>query len=174
MGKQHILIVLGTAREQRRSELVAKYVYNIAKSVSTEVELFDVKDHLHSATIPPWEDSPLTKIWKQKVEQSNVLIIVTPEYNHSIPGELKLLLDSALDEYKRKKVGIVGVSNGAYGGIRAIEVLKLILITLEMNVEKYTVNFSNVLELFDETGAIIDEAYEPRIKTLIEKLTSSN
>lgn len=55
------------------------------------------------------------------------LVIVSPEYNHGYPGEMKLMLDQLYKEYNRKPVGICGVSSGALGGARMVEQLRLIL-----------------------------------------------
>ncbi|MEO8085918.1 MAG: NAD(P)H-dependent oxidoreductase [Bacteroidota bacterium] len=59
-------------------------------------------------------------------------ILVTAEYNHSIPPALKNFLDHFLKEYAFKACGIVSYSDGAYGGVRAAEHLRLVCTNLKM------------------------------------------
>ena len=59
--------------------------------------------------------------FSEKMAMADALVIVTPEYNHSFPGLLKHILDSCLKEYIHKAAGIVGVSAGPFGGVRAIQ-----------------------------------------------------
>jgi NAD(P)H-dependent FMN reductase len=59
-------------------------------------------------------------------------ILVTAEYNHSIPPALSNLLDHFGDEFKYKACGIVSYSNGAIGGARCTEHLRLLCATLGM------------------------------------------
>src|SRR5579863_1551156 len=53
-------------------------------------------------------------------------VIVTPEYNHGYPGTLKNVLDHVFDEWNRKPFALVG-AGGIYGGVRAIDGLRLVL-----------------------------------------------
>jgi NAD(P)H-dependent FMN reductase len=60
-------------------------------------------------------------VFSERMTMADALVIVTPEYNHSFPGLLKHVLDSCLKEYIHKAAGIVGVSAGPFGGVRAIQ-----------------------------------------------------
>jgi NAD(P)H-dependent FMN reductase len=59
-------------------------------------------------------------------------IIVTAEYNHGIPPALKNMLDHYGAEFTKKACGIVSYSNGAIGGARSAEQLRLVCATLGM------------------------------------------
>ena len=109
--KKFIPIILGTARAGRQSEKVAKAVYALLQNrEDMEVKLIDVKDYIHGQTIPPWEKNDITKPWREIVARADGFFIVTPEYNHGYPGELKMLLDQELEAYFGKKVVVCGVS----------------------------------------------------------------
>jgi NAD(P)H-dependent FMN reductase len=54
------------------------------------------------------------------------------EYNHSYPGELKMLLDMLFSQYAHKPVGICGVSSGAWGGTRMVEQLRLVCLAFHL------------------------------------------
>src|SRR5262245_58802077 len=117
--KLSIPVILGTARSGRESEKVAKFVHEFAVQHGFLTELVDVRDYLQSFT----EEKELTA-WKEKATAADGFIIVSPEYNHGYPGELKMFLDSAYVEYNHKPLGIVGVSDGMAGGIRMAEQLR--------------------------------------------------
>ncbi len=110
-----IPILLGTARKGRKSEAVAKKLVELVEALGHETELVDVRAAALSAT-DDTGTSESAKHWKSIVERCKGFIIVTPEYNHGYPGELKLFLDQLYKEYANKVVRIVSVSNGLWGG----------------------------------------------------------
>lgn len=165
-----IPIILGTAREGRFSEKVANYVLSLAKASGIESELLDVRDFRLTSTDNSGE-IPLAKILAEKIVSADSLIIVMPEYNHTYPGELKMMLDLLYEEYFGKKVGLCGVSMGPLGGARGVQALKLTTLALGMHPVLETVYFSNVQQLFDEKGKIKDTSYEKRVKGLISALS---
>src|SRR5256714_4783238 len=88
------------------------------------------------------------------IERCDLLIIVTPEYNHSFPGLLKHALDMNLKEYIHKAVGMCGVSAGSIGGARVIENLLPVMRELGLVTIFEDVNFGSVGKLFDESGKL--------------------
>jgi NAD(P)H-dependent FMN reductase len=109
-----IPIILGTARVGRQSEKAAKFMLQEMVKAGVESELIDVRDHRITATdkkLP--ESEALAKI----IIKADALIVVSPEYNHGYPGELKMMLDMLYDEYFHKPVGFCGVSIGIFGGV---------------------------------------------------------
>lgn len=173
-NKFNIPVLLGTARSGRASEDVAHFVcQKLSENKNIVSELIDVKDHLYTITTPPWgeggADKSKTK-WKEIMEHADALVIVTPEYNHSYPGELKLLLDSLYEEYEKKPVGVCGVSAGGLGGARVALHIKQVLIELKMIPARNSVYFSNVKDLFNESGTIKDTSYGERVGTMLEEI----
>ncbi len=148
MNKKHkILVVLGTARDGNFSEKVAEFVFDLLKKrEKLEVELVYVKDFLFGKTIEDPTKDPKTDDWKHRVLSSKAIVIVSPEYNHSFPGELKILLDALYEEYENKPVLVIGVSSGALGGSRMVESLKPVLVELGFNVLRKSEYFSNIQE----------------------------
>ena len=175
MNTFFIPVLLGTGRVDRASERVAKFVHSeVKKNSSIETELVDVKEFGYTVTIPPWgaggADEKSTQ-WKEVMTRADGLIIVTPEYNHGYPGELKLLLDSLYAEYEKKPVLLCGVSGGGLGGARVVDHIKQVLIELKMVPIHSALYFSNAGKLFDEKGAIKDETYAKRVSdSLVELL----
>lgn len=165
----YIPIILGTAREGRQSEKVARFILEEVEKTGLESEILDVKDYRIQATDDSGE-TPLAKKLAEKVIAADGFIIVSPEYNHSFPGEMKMMLDMLYKEYARKPVGICGVSGGGMGGVRGVEQLRLFCITFRMVPICEALYFSNVKELFDEKGAIKEEKYYKRTKKFLEEL----
>ncbi len=93
--------------------------------------------------------------------------MVSPEYNHGYPGELKMMLDMLYEEYFGKPVGICGVSSGVFGGARMIEHLVATCVRFHMLPTGQVLYFPRVQELFDESGAIKKEAYHRRAKKFL-------
>jgi NAD(P)H-dependent FMN reductase len=173
-----IPVILATARENRNSEPVAEFVVDyLRQSSDVSVELVDVRDYLFGQTYESWnehEDVPEIADWKDTAEDADGFIIVTPEYNHGYPGELKILLDSALEEYFDKPVGLVGVSAGGFGGARVVDHIKPVLTELGMSIMGNAAYVSNVGDKLDESGTITPDAregLEGQIDDVVKELT---
>ncbi|GMQ95336.1 MAG: NAD(P)H-dependent oxidoreductase [Patescibacteria group bacterium] len=168
--KIYVPIILGTARKERESEKVARFVMEEAKEFGFDAELIDVRDYRWGETIPTWaEDTTATKRWRDIAERADGFIIVVPEYNHGYPGELKILLDGAYKEYAKKPVGLCGVSSGLVGGARVVDHLKQVLVELSMVPLRNALYFPSVGDIFDD-GVLKDEAYKERTKPMFEEL----
>jgi NAD(P)H-dependent FMN reductase len=124
-------IILGSTRPNRNGEQVATWVQGIAgQRGDADYELVDLRDyplpHLDEslpASTGQYQNEH-TRQWAAKVASFDGYVIVTPEYNHSIPGVLKNALDYLYTEWQDKAVGFV--SYGAVGGARAVEHLRQI------------------------------------------------
>ncbi|MDD5074175.1 MAG: NAD(P)H-dependent oxidoreductase [Candidatus Shapirobacteria bacterium] len=171
MSTVFIPLLLGTAREGRESEKVARFVYEIVQErPDIETEFIDVRDYRLTATIPSWVDTEEALRWRDTMRRADGLIIVSPEYNHGYPGELKLVLDQAYPEYNRKPLGICAVSSGMVGGARMTQVLRIAAIELQMVPVRNSVFFRQVKDLFDESGAIQDPSYNEHVTTMLDEL----
>ncbi len=169
MKKLFIPIVLGTAREGRVSEKVAHYVLKEVRELDQfETQLVDVRDFLFGKTE---EYSEASKPWQEIMARADGLIIVSPEYNRGIPGELKILIDSLDTEYAKKPVAILGVSSGKWGGSRMAEAILPTLITLGMVPISPSIPFPVAQNLFDENGKILDDSYKGKLASMVKELT---
>lgn len=164
-----IPVILGTARKERKSECVARFVHQeIAKRAGVETELIDICD-IKLRTDDAGETIKDPK-FSATVERADGLIIVAPEYNHGYPGMLKHVLDSNLKEYIHKAVGICGVSAGPFGGARVIENLLPVMRELGLVTIFWDGNFSSVQKVFDEDGNLVEQAYIKRIDKFLKEL----
>jgi NAD(P)H-dependent FMN reductase len=164
-----IPVILGTPRQGRMSEYVAKFlVGEVAKRNGVETELIDVRDIALSTTDEG--ESIKDARFSATVMRADALIIVTPEYNHGYPGMLKHLLDTNLKEYIHKAVGICGVSAGGFGGTRVIQNLLPVMRELGLVTIFWDGNFSNVHKLFDASGTLLDQSYIQRTDKFLQEL----
>jgi NAD(P)H-dependent FMN reductase len=172
MASEHPLfipVILGTARQGRLSEHVARFVHaEIAKHPNVETEMIDVRD-LDLANDDAGEQVKDPR-FSATVNRADALVIVAPEYNHGYPGLLKHALDSNLKEYIHKAVGICGVSAGPFGGARVIENLLPVMRELGLVTIFWDVNFSKVQTRFDEQGNLLDRAYISRVDKFLKEL----
>jgi len=159
-----ISIILGTGREGANSEKVSEFVLESAKNFGFEVNFIKVKDWLDKPWTGGMSEDKRNKM-SEILKNSQGFIIVSPEYNHSFPGELKLFLDEFYEEFNHKPVGICGVSRGKLGGARMVESLRLILIEFMMIPLRNAVYFSNVENFENEK-----ESYKDFLKNLFDEL----
>ncbi len=169
--KIKISLILGTAREGRQSVKVFNYIEKFL-SKRTDIELFkvDIKDFDLNKTIAPWTESEKSQKFKEIAKKSDAFILVIPEYNHSFPGEAKLLLDQAMKEYMNKPIILAGVSAGGFGGARAVESMLPVLSELGLRYIAYPLYFSNVEESFKLKEEELDDKYQDKINESLGEL----
>jgi len=167
---KNILIILGTAREGRQSEKVAKFIYNyLQQKNDVTCQLLDVADFTQSHSLGLNSQASLK--WRELIIWADAIIIASPEYNHSFPGELKLLLDSEATIYRDKVTAICGVSSGVFGGARMIEQLKLVLHTLGFKVINKNLFFAQVQDIFLADGTMYEQdKWQTRVDELLLSL----
>ena len=132
--------------------------------------------------IPPfnqdYEKEPPNAVreFKAAVLQADAILIVTPEYNYSVPGVLKNAIDSASRPYgesawNAKPVGIMGASIGMLGTARAQYHLRQMFVFLNMlPLNQPEVMIANADEKFDMDGNLKDEKTAEKIRELLQAL----
>src|SRR5712675_109734 len=127
-----IAIITGSTRPGRKSEVVARWVYDIAaKRSDAAFEVVDIAAFglpLLDEAVPPslnQYSKPHTKAWAAKIASFDAFVFVTPEYNHATSGALKNAIDFLHREWNDKAAGFVGY--GGLGGARAVEHLRLVM-----------------------------------------------
>ncbi len=136
MNKPKIAVIIGSIRPNRKGGDVGKWVYDLAtKTGQFDVELVDLKDYPLPLFDAPASDfwmpatNDVAKKWQAKLNEFDGYIIVTAEYNRSVPGALKNAIDWAYKPFIKKAVAYV--SYGSVGGARAVEHLRNIMVELQ-------------------------------------------
>lgn len=173
-----ILVILASVREGRMADRVANWIMKeVGNKETCTYELVDLKDWQL-----PYFDYPTSAVeidgnyrtekereWSKKVKEADGFLIVTPEYNHSYPAQLKSAIDLLYNEWNHKAMSFVSYGGGA-GGARAVEHLKNIASELQVVTPRSGVYIKFVWEAFNENGDIVDSNYTSALKTTIEQL----
>jgi chromate reductase len=118
-------------------------------------------------------DSPLLQpIIKEYILPADKLVIISPEYNGSFPGVLKVFFDAIHPKYFRdKKIALVGTADGRSGNLRGLDSLTNNLNYLGAQVLPFKVPVSVIMRLI-ENGELIDvptiQSLERQAENLIE------
>jgi NAD(P)H-dependent FMN reductase len=164
-----IPVILGTTRQGRMSEHVARFVTaEIAKRQNVSTQLIDIREL--SLNVEDAGEAIKDPMFSDIATRADGFVIVAPEYNHGYPGLLKHVLDSNLKEYIHKAAGIVGVSSGSFGGTRVIQNLLPVMRELGLVTIFWDGNFSSVQNAFDEQGNLTEMAYVRRIDKFLKEL----
>ncbi len=128
--------LLGSTRRMRKGAAVADWVMQAAAGRPAEYELIDLADHPlphFDEPMPPMTGrytDERTRAWSAVIDSFDAFVIVTPQYNHGIPGVLKNALDHLFAEWSGKPVGLVRY--GFVGGARALDQLRVLAGVLGM------------------------------------------
>ncbi len=165
-------LLTGTARKNRKSIYVAEKTAKVLEDEGHEVFFFDPQERevppLGSRTFVDEGESPEDiQELSQEVQESDGVIIVTPEYNHSIPGVLKTALDYLYPEYDEKPFSFITVSGGGFGGVRVLNHIHDIVLELGGFVGP-DMQVSRVGEVFSENGELLDKNYNKRFSDFVK------
>lgn len=121
-------IIVGTDRVGSNSKRVAEIVQGLYKSLGENVEIIDLQNVMKGLVATPQYGNvtdPVLKDAVEKVNTSDGLIVVAPEYNGSMPGALKYFIDHLKypDSFEGRPVCFIGLG-GMFGGLRPVEHLQ--------------------------------------------------
>jgi len=129
-----LAIIIGSTRQGRQTPKEAKWILNRAKTIDgISAQIIDLVDYplpfFNEAISPRYNPnrqlSGEVKKWSDAIRDFDAYVFVTPEYNHSVGGELKNAIDYLTDELSHKPSAIA--SHGSVGGARAAMHLREIL-----------------------------------------------
>src|SRR5258708_21519499 len=126
-ARPHILLILGSAREGRFSEVIGRWMLPILEArEDLTVEVVDLRDwklryydRPSVAAQSDYAEDELCLRWADVVAGGDGYVIISPEYNYGYPAVLKSALDAVYKEWNRKPVAFVGYggwAGGAPGG----------------------------------------------------------
>src|SRR6476660_4613263 len=170
-----ILGIAGSLREGSFNRAVLRAAQTLVPE-GTTIETFDIKGlpgfSQDDETNPPAQVVEL----KQRIRDADAILLVTPEYNYSVPGVLKNAIDWASRPYGEsawtgKPVAIMGASVGTLGTARAQYHLRQMFVFLNMYaVNQPEVMIANAAERFDADGNLTDENSRKLIQQLLQQL----
>ncbi len=168
-------VIYGSARRGRQGIKAARFVVRKLEQRGHVVTLVDSQEHrlpLLDLMFKEYEAGKAPAAMEaigEILEAADGFVIVSAEYNHSIPAALKNLLDHFQSEYLYKPSAIVTYSAGPFGGVRALINLRAILAELGTPSIPSAFPISQVHASFDDDGHPSDEIYDKRIIKFLDE-----
>lgn len=174
--KLKIAVIYGSVRTERVGIRAAKAIANSIKEMGHEATLIDPLEYklpLLDKRYSDYEKGKAPKLMEklsQILSDSDAYVIVSGEYNNSIPPALKNLLDHFYSEYQFKTSGIVTYSMGPFGGVRNLPNMRAIM--GELGAPSIGAHFPipSVHTAFDENGKPADPKYSERAAKFLKQL----
>ncbi|WP_330331364.1 NAD(P)H-dependent oxidoreductase [Streptomyces sp. NBC_00536] len=169
-----LAVIVGSTREGRFGPTVAEWFTALAaEHGGFEVDVIDVAELELPAQHPNWGTprTPALEALSERVTAADAFVVITPEYNHSYPAQLKHFLDLHTTQWHAKPVAFVSYG-GVSGGLRAVEHLRQVFAELHCVTIRDAVSFHGAWDHFAEGG----KAHDPQgaagaAKTLLDRLT---
>jgi len=131
-------VILGSVRRDRQGIKAARYIIDKLEARGDEPVLVDpcekqlpLLDRMYKE-YPKGEAPPPLEELADLFRRADGFVIVSAEYNQSVPPALKNLLDHFLEEYFWRPSAILSYSAGRFGGVRAAVALRTILSEMGM------------------------------------------
>ena len=168
-------VVYGSVRGARQGIRAARFIVRKLEARGHEVAFIDplekqlpLLDRMYKE-FGPGEAPQAMEAVAAALREADGFIIVSGEYNHSIPPALKNLLDHFQKDYHYKPSGIVTYSAGPFAGLRGLANLRAILGELGTPSIPTVFPVSQVQKAFDEHGAALDAAYDERVVRFLDE-----
>ena len=172
-----ISIIYGSVRSERQGIKVAKFLENNLRKRGIKVHFIDpleyqlpLLDKMYKEYKPGSAPEPMETL-ARLFNESDGFLIVTGEYNHSIPPALKNLLDHFQKEYYFKPSAIASYSAGSFGGVRAAVHLRIILGELGMPAISSMLPFPTIGNLFPDDLILKDKIIERSTKRFLDEFS---
>jgi NAD(P)H-dependent FMN reductase len=147
-------IISGTNRKGSNTYKISLQYQELFRQKGISANLLALED-----IDPLTDDNKFKKIEEDFLYPANKFIFISPEYNGSIPGILKLVIDEAdwKKAWKNKKAMLVGVSTGRAGNLRGMDHLTSILHHMNIHVLPNMLPLSQVDKFINGKGEITDK-----------------
>lgn len=176
MTPLHFLVIYGSVRRDRTGIKAARFLVRECEGRGHKATLIDpverplpLLDRMYKEH-PKGEAPEVLETLAGEIRSADGYIVVTGEYNHSIPPALSNLLDHFLEEYFWKPSGIACYSASGFGGVRAAMQMRAMLGELGTPSIPSLFPFPKVGESFDDDGTPHDPAYHKRAGKFLGEL----
>lgn len=173
-----VLAISGSLRRDSHNTTLLRAAAELLPSPA-ELELFD-----GLREVPPYdadddvEPAPAA-VWRlrEAIASADAVLFATPEYNSSIPGQLKNAVDWASrprgsNALLGKPVAVVGATTGSFGAVWAQAELRKVLGASGARVIDRDLPVSKADSAFDEDGRLIDHELRGRLEETLTELVS--
>jgi chromate reductase len=174
--------VLGVSGSLRADSWNTKLLRTAAELLPPGVQ-FEVYENLKA--VPPYDEdddvdpAPAAGAdFRSAIAGADGVLIATPEYNSSVPGQLKNALDwasrpLATNVARNKPVAVVGASAGAFGAVWAQAELRKVLAAMGARVVEGDVAVGHAPQRFDESGRLADDELREQFAEVVTSLVDA-
>jgi chromate reductase len=153
-----------------------------AELLPNDVEL-EIWDGLKA--VPPYDEDDDTELapaavtrLRDAIAGADALLFATPEYNSSIPGQLKNAVDwasrpIATNVLRNKPVAVIGASTGAFGAVWSQAELRKVLAATGARVADAEVAVGHAHERFDGEGRLTDDELRGQLREVGDMLLAN-
>src|ERR1700709_1794450 len=174
MATPHNVVVI--AGSLRKESFTLKIANALAKIAPATLKLEVITPHGISFFNQDLEATPPADwlAFREKLQKSDGILFITPEYNRSISGVLKNAIDVGSRPYGKssfngKPTGIVSNSPGPLGGVSAAKHLQNILPGLSGPImQQPEIYLNGVGDAFDDKGELAKDALRGVLKAYID------
>ena len=171
-----IAVLVGSVRSDRQGIRAARFVEHAFTARGHDVTVVDpvvlrlpLLDRMYKEYDKGTAPAPLEEL-ATLYRAADAFVVVSGEYNHSIPPALSNLLDHFLEEYFWRPSAIVCYSTGAFGGVRAAMQLRAMLGELGMPSIPSIFPIPRIPAALDADGRAADPAIDRRFARLAAEL----
>lgn len=175
-----ILCFAGSLRKDSFNKKLVKWACEELEKEGHDVTYFNMEDYPLPVYNQDIEKVPAEAIaLEEMMSDHHVWLIASPEYNYSIPGGLKNLIDFVsrapenqpnLKVFSNKVVGLISAAGSNLGGVRSLSVLRDCLTTLGCVVIPAQANIGASYAAFDENGRLKDDNHRKAVLTVLDQL----
>jgi chromate reductase, NAD(P)H dehydrogenase (quinone) len=160
-------VVLGSTREHRLGERVARWVLANAQDISeADFALFDLASYqlpFFDEALAPWDNpdrhpAPNVARWLEDMACVDGYLFVVPEYNLAVPAAVKNAVDLLAHEADAKPASILSYSDTFDGGVVAGHELRLVLNKIGMLPLPRAIPLAHADQLLDPDGNMVAES----------------
>jgi chromate reductase len=172
----HVLAISGSLRQDSHNTRLLRAAATLLPPGS-ELELWGaLKD------IPPFDEDDETgrphiavARLRAAVARADAILIATPEYNSSVPGQLKNGLDwlsrpYASNPLRGKPAAVIGASTGVFGAVWGQAETRKVLTAIGARTIDRELPIGSASEQFDETGRLLDGGVAAQLRDLLGEL----
>jgi chromate reductase, NAD(P)H dehydrogenase (quinone) len=172
-----VLAISGSLRRDSHNTRLLRVASQLLPA-NVELELFDGLKQ-----IPPYDQDddgepapePVRRL-RAAIAAADAVLIATPEYNSSVPGQLKNALDWASRPFRtnvlrNKSVAVIGASTGSFGAVWAQAEVRKVLGSIGARVIDRQLPIAGAQEAFGDDGLLADESLNQELASILAELT---
>lgn len=181
-----LMVFAGSLRKDSYNKQLARILADAAKRQGAEVNYVELNDY----PLPLFNEDdeasegihPNALTLKKMMNEADGFLITSPEYNGSYSGVLKNMIDWAsrqaegegiLESFKNKYAAIFATSPGAFGGLRGLSQLRLLLSGIGTTILADQIAIPKAGDAFNDDGQLVSEKRQQSVERVVTRLVDT-